>query len=157
MKEIKLTRGKIAIINSRDFRKLNQYKWHVYWSGSAFYAGRSIYKNGRNSIIPMHREIMHAPNEFQVDHKNGNTLDNSRKNLRLCTHQQNQHNRINPNKNNILGIKGICWLKGTGKFRARIMINKKAIHLGLFVSIKEADNAYRKAERKYFGSFARKY
>ena len=85
-----------------------------------------------------------------------NLRDNRRKeNLRLCTHQQNQFNQKNPRKNNKLGIKGVCWHKGVRKFQVTMRINAKNKHLGYYNVLGDADSAYRIAEEKYFGEFAR--
>ena len=105
----------------------------------------------------MHREIMNTPTHLQIDHINGNTLDNRKENLRICTNQQNGFNKKNPLKNNKLGIKGVCWHKKIKKFMASIKINDKSIHLGYFNVLGDADSAYRIAELKYFGEFARQF
>jgi hypothetical protein len=86
---------------------------------------------------------------------NGNQLDNRRVNLRLVTRQQNSFNRKHPQKINNLGVKGVHWHKRAKKYRSCIRYNGKLIHLGLFVSLEDADKAYRAAEIKYFGNFAR--
>ena len=94
--------------------------------------------------------------ETQVDHHNGNGLYNLKKNLRLCTNQQNGFNRKHPNRNNKLGIKGVHWDEFNNKFRAQIKVNSKTIYLGCFNVLGDADFAYRIAELKYFGEFSRK-
>lgn len=158
MKEIKLTQNRVAIVDDDDFERLNQYKWHAYMNRNTFYAIRQISKiNGEKATISMHREIMNTPKDIQIDHKFGNGLDNRKDNLRLCTQQENRFNQKNPNKNNKLGIKGIRWYKRTMKFQAKIQVYGKTIHLGYFNVSGDADSAYRKAEEKYFGKFARKY
>lgn len=102
----------------------------------------------------MHRVILNTPTHIGVDHINGNPLDNRKVNLRLATRQQNQFNRRHQ-KNNKLGVKGVCWCRRAKKYRSTIKLNRKVIHLGYFPSLEEADKAYRDAEVKYFGSFAR--
>ena len=103
----------------------------------------------------MHREIINTPKGVQTDHKNCNGLDNRKENLRNCNHQQNQFNRKSAQKNNILGIKGVRWDKKAKKFQTRIAIDKKQTCIGLFTVLADADQAYRVAEIKYFGEFAR--
>jgi len=87
-----------------------------------------------------------------INQINRNPLDNRKSNLRLCNNSQNQYNTI-VRKDNSLGVKGvkICG----NKFRARITINKKLIHLGLFDTIEDASKAYELNAKKYFGDFAR--
>jgi len=86
--------------------------------------------------------------ENQVDHINGNRSDNRRSNLRLATRNQNQHNR-SARLDNKLGIKGVCKHKQCNRYQAKIWVNSKCIHLGLFETQEEAKEAYRVAALKY--------
>ena len=157
MIEIKLTQNKVTIVDGEDFEYLNQFKWYAARNGCTWYARMHASRiNGKRKLIHMHRVIMNTPKHLPIDHISGDGLDNRKKNLRLCTHQENHFNIRNAHKNNKLGIKGITWYKTRKKFRAQIMINKKAIHLGYFNVMGDADSAYRKAEEKYFREFARK-
>ena len=155
MKEILLTQGKVTLVDDEDYKRLNTYKWYAVHDNRNWYAIRSFRVNGEQKTILMHREIMNAPKGMQVDHHNGNGLYNLKKNLRLATNQQNQFNRKHPQKNNKLGIKGVQWHKRIKKFTAQIRINGNKIHLGYFNVLGDADSAYRIAEDKYFGEFAR--
>ncbi len=85
---------------------------------------------------------------------NSNGLDNQRKNIRLCTNQQNQFNKL-VHKNNKLGIKGVCWRENKKKFQSAIQIAGKTIHLGYFNVLGDADSVHRIAEEKYYKEFAR--
>ena len=155
MKEIKLIHGKVALVDDEDFERLSLFKWCADRKRSTYYAIRNIlYLDNKQTTISMHREILNAPPAMQVDHINGNGLDNQRNNLRLCTHQQNCFNK-NAQKNNKLGIKGVRRRADLKKFQAQIQINGKAIHLGYFNVLGDADSAYRKAEERYFGEFAK--
>lgn len=163
MQEIMLTQGKTALVDDEDFGKLNQATWHAYLDGNRWSAQRSVWENKigikkseqKCTKILMHRVVMDAPVGMQVDHINGNTLDNRKENLRICTNQQNTCNRKNANRNNKLGIKGVHWYKRNKKFIAQICINRKKINLGSYNVMGDADSAYRFAEEKYFGEFAR--
>lgn len=158
MKKIKLTQEKIAFVDDEYYEILNKFKWCAYWDRWNWYALRnSSFINGKRKKIWMHREIMAAPKGIQVDHRNGDGLDNRKENLRLCNNQQNQRNKINANKNNKLKIKGVCWDNSKKKFQAYIGVNGKAIHLGFFNVLGDADSAYRIAEEKYFDDFVRIY
>lgn len=156
MKEINLTKGKVALVDDEDFEGLNQFKWHASWNGYNWYVERnSSALDGKKKIFRMHRQILNAQKGVPVDHRNGNGLDNQKHNLRLCTNQQNSFNQRKARKNNKLGIKGVRWREDIKKFNARIKINGKEIHLGSFNVMGDADSAYRIAEEKYFGEFSR--
>lgn len=156
MKEIQLTQNKVALVDNEDFERLNLHKWYALKSRNTYYAVRnSKIINGKRFEIRMHREIMNAPKGIQVDHRNGNGLYNCKENLRFATNRQNCFNQKKPHKNNKLGIKGVHWNKKKKKFIAQIRIGDKKVHLGYFNVMGDADSAYRIAEEKYFGEFAR--
>ena len=101
----------------------------------------------------MNRIKMNVERWTQIDHINGNGLDNRKCNLRFANANQNQHNR-KTNKNNKSGYKGVCWHKRHNKWISRISINNKLIHLGLFNDKLDAANTYNNAAIKYYGEFA---
>src|SRR5699024_9465877 len=87
-----------------------------------------------------------------VDHINRNKRDNRSKNLRLCSQKENARN-ASLHKNNSSGYTGVQRTP-EGKWKARIMVDRKSIHLGHFDNIEEAVEVRRKAELKYFKEFA---
>jgi len=93
MKKIQLTQGKFAIVDDVDFAKANKYKWYATKSSYNWYAARGNRVNGQVKTIYMHRFIMNCPTGMEVDHKNTNSLDNRRENLRNCTRKENLQNR----------------------------------------------------------------
>lgn len=155
-KEIPLTQGKVAIVDAADYEWLMQWKWCASSYCKTWYARRSIVlPDGRKSTVKMHRVIMGATNPgIEIDHKNGDGLDNTRGNLREATRGQNQFNtRIR--SDNVSGYKGVDWYNQRGKWRAQIRIGGKTTYLGLFVDIRDAVAAYDNAARELFGEFAR--
>lgn len=150
MKTIPLSKNKSALVDDEDFDKLVRFKWCILTSrGGRFYARRDM------TGILMHRIIMglgKAPKGIHVDHINGDTLDNRKSNLRICTHAQNTRSS-GISRNNTSGFKGASYY-GKGKYTARIGVNYKLIGLGYFNSIEDAAMAYDKAAIKYFGEFA---
>jgi hypothetical protein len=141
MKEILLSQGKVALVDDNDFEWLNQWNWCI----SQGYAVR--HKNPSS----MGRLILDAPDGMQVDHKNGDPLDNRRENLRLATQADNQHNRAKF-KTNKSGYKGVDF--HCKKWRAQIKVDNVKIYLGTFETAEEAACAYDDAAKSYFGRFA---
>jgi hypothetical protein len=92
--------------------------------------------------------------ERQVDHIDGCRTDNRPSNLRMATGDQNAKNR-GTNKNSSLGVKGVSFR--SGRFVARIQVDKRRIKIGYFRSQAEAVAAYKAAERFHYGQFARGY
>jgi len=152
MKEIPLTKGKVAFVDVVDYDYLSQWKWYY---GAKGYAVRTDYSGEKPQTILMHRIILQRCGfEFiQVDHRNHNTLDNRRKNLRPATKSDQQHN-TRKRSDNTSGLKGVTKHKQTGKWRARIMIRGKQKYLGSFRDKHEAAEVYEKAAKQYFGEFA---
>ena len=148
MKYIKLTRGKVAIVNNSDFTRLNKFKWSAHFDGWNWYAKRR--KPGprsQNTTITMHQEILQCRKGREGDHINGNGLDNRRSNLRKATHKQNVRNTLTTPQTGIRKV--------GKKFAVRIGINGHRIHLGMFLTSEQAHEAYIIAAKKYFGKFIR--
>jgi hypothetical protein len=90
----------------------------------------------------------------EIDHKDGDGSNNRWSNLREATKLQNGSN-LPIKRNNKTGVAGVAVDKRRGDYRARIMVNRKEIYLGNFPTIKEAAEARRLAEQKYFGEYIR--
>lgn len=152
MKRIPLTQGKFALVDDADFDWLNQWKWHAHWDTWNWYAQRTgpRGKSGKRPTIPMHAVIAgcSAP-----DHKNRNTLDNRRSNLRPATASQNGMNR-NFQSINTSGARGVSWDKRQKRWSAQIRFQGKLKWLGYFSQLKAAASAYKMAASQLFGEFA---
>lgn len=149
MKEIQLSKGKSTIVDDDDYEVLNQYKWYC----SHGYAVRDKIINKSRTSYRMHRVIMNCPENMQVDHINGNPLDNRKINLRICTKNQNNKNLKKPLTNKT-GYKGVSYCKSRKKYCSYISINNKTKPLGRFDTAVEAAKAYNKAASEYYGEFA---
>jgi hypothetical protein len=152
MKKIAITgirgMGKFILVDNDDFPLLSRYRWHF---GSDAVAFTRI--AGRKDKMPVHRLIMNPRKDLEVDHINGNKLDNQKSNLRICTHGQNGKNH-KLNKNNTSGYKGVSWSKTRKKWESYIKVNYKRIKLGFYDDKKQAALAYNTAAQKHFKEFA---
>jgi hypothetical protein len=153
MKKIPLTQGFFALVDDEDFEFLMQWKWFVSKKKNQFVAEGNA--GTPKKRIKMHRFILgiYDPSK-KVDHINGDTLDNRRLNIRICTHAENSRNR-GLAKNNTSGFKGVNWSKPYNKWEVRIKLNDKSIAIGRFSNLKAAAKAYNEAAKKYHGEFAR--
>jgi hypothetical protein len=151
---IPLTRGMFSIIDKADGGIVTQCNWFAASGGSGlFYAAKWMGTYPNRILIKLHRYLLGLTDpEIESDHKNGNSLDNRRSNLRKSSHIQNVRNRA-INLSSKSGIKGVTKT-ANGKWRARIGVNYEAVWLGVFESQIDAANAYREAAQKFYGEFA---
>jgi hypothetical protein len=137
MREIVLTQGKIAVIDDEDFEKVGMFTWCASKRKQTFYA----FNGAGGGLRMMHHIIIGSPPKGQqVDHINGNGLDNRKENLRFVTNRQNSQNR-NHRKGSSL-FPGVSWCKPRKKWVAGILINGKSLYLGGYETEEAAFNAY---------------
>jgi len=150
--EIPLTQGCHAIVDNENISLLNMHRWYT---SSRASKGETRYakRKEKGKTVYMHREIMNAPAGIEIDHINGNGLDNRRVNLRVCTAAQNQQNSTK-RAHCSSKFKGVALSKNQKKWTARICINGKKIWIGRYRSEFEAAEAYDKKAVELFGEFA---
>lgn len=132
MKTINLTKGYKTIVDDQDYELYGNLKWHY----SHGYAARK----DLGGTTYLHKLII-GDRLDEVDHINGDKLDNRRSNLRYVTRSQNNMNKP-IQTNNTSGFKGVHQLKSTGKFQAYIKKDGKRIHLGTYSTALDAARAY---------------
>jgi DNA-binding XRE family transcriptional regulator len=153
--QIPLTQGKYAIVDAADYDFLMQWKWCARKSKDKFYASRTaLLANGKTKTINMHRVIMGEPEGMPIDHYDGDGLNNTRANLRICTNSQNRQNQQKPYQGKSSRFKGVRRNSKNQFWIAEIGLNKKRIYLGSFDSEIKAAEAYNLAARQYHGEFA---
>lgn len=151
MKRIPLTRGLFAIIDDEDFAIISLFKWYALKQKQYYYAATVVYTGNERIHLPMHRLLANVPKGDFTDHRNGDTLDNRKHNIRKCTPLQNAHNRA-PSRGGRSKYKGVALNKG--RWVARISVNGIQINLGSFSTQKAAAKTYDEAAIKYHKDFA---
>lgn len=140
--------GQVAIIDDDDAERVQRHAWTVAGAG---YAITTLYRPKRT--ISLHRFILNNP-AGEVDHRNRNKLDCRKENLRITNRSGNNQNTGKHGKNTTSQYKGVCWHKASNKWAAGIRVNRKRIHLGIFINETDAAHAYDAAARLYHGEFA---
>lgn len=154
MREILITQEKSVLVSDEDFDRVAQFKWC--YSASTGYAVRKGRKNlNEPRTVHMHRFIMQGEKGVQIDHINGDKLDNKRSNLRVASIQKNSFNRKKPNVRSTSRYKGVLKRKNSNSWEARIKYNSKSIYLGSFITEVDAAIAYNIAAHHYFGEYAK--
>lgn len=95
-------------------------------------------------------KMMRGSDPIEIDHKDGDPLNNRLANLRNATRAQNNRNRGRKRRG---GYRGVS--PAGSRWRAQICVNGRLRHLGCFREPEAAYAAYVEAARKYFGEFAR--
>lgn len=145
---IPLTQGRYAIIDVADYDLVSPHKWYY---GDGYAMCHSLHSH--NKIRLMHRLIMNAESNREIDHINRNTLDNRRSNLRFATRQQNCANKGLPHKHSSR-FKGVKWNKRDHCWQACIKVDGVPKSLGYYTDEVEAARAYNKAAQEHFGEYA---
>ncbi len=159
MKEIRLSNGMVTLVDDADFEMLSQWKWHASRNGGrsvgprrrVYYAVRNVKVGDKWTMQRMHHLIISPPSGQEVDHENGNGLDNQRSNLRPATDPQNGTNR-GPNLSNPSRLRGVS--QEGKRWRARLIVNGKQFNFGTFATLREAAAAYDAGAQRLCGEFA---
>lgn len=148
MMEITLTNDdRVALVSDVDYDWLRQHRWRLHddnASGKPYVRGQI-----EGKTVYMHRAITKCSPLYKVDHRDSDGLNNQRPNLRIATHNQNNHNRSGWGLSQYKGV-----YMDRGRWRARIMFEGERIALGGFRNQIEAAKAYDVAAFEKFGEFA---
>lgn len=130
MKYIKLTKGCHAVVDDEDYERLNKWSWHAL--GGKYAARRKTIGIGKTKIVYMHAEILNTPKGKATDHINGQTFDNRKFNLRICTKSENALGFQRRKKNCSSGFRGVSWNKEKRKWESYITLNGERHKCGYF-------------------------
>lgn len=141
-------------VDDEDAGWMKNYKWHRYNNGN----GREYARTGdpQKGFVSAHRMIIGyygyaVPAGSQVDHRDGNGLNDCKGNLRIASPAENSANR-GPQRNNTSGYKGVTF--SNGKWIAQIQVKNHYMNLGSHPTAEHAALAYNGAAKAYFGEFA---
>lgn len=145
---LKSRKGEIcgmAIIDKEDYETVKKFNWYLDGQYPA------TYLDGKR--IRLHRFLNRELKSKHIDHKDGDTLNNRRSNLRKANAHLNMGNsRVRKYNTKTSKYKGVSWL--SDKWQARITVHRKGIYLGCYENQIDAARAYDKGALKYFGEFA---
>lgn len=151
MKKIQLSNSDLYVqVDDEDYELVKDVSWRLV--AKRYASGRhSSWDNTRL----MHRVIMKPSKLLDIDHINGDGLNNQRSNLRVVTHSENAANRAHKNVNNKSGFRGVHWCNTQHKWRAKINIDGKRVSLKYWDTATDAAKAYNQAAIKRYGDMAR--
>ena len=146
---LNLFNGGCALIDDDDLPLVANGRWKRFTAAPGYHY---VATRGKRPML-LHRWLMLPPSGMVVDHINGDTLDNRRENLRVCTHQQNMRNRRKA-RIGACTYKGVYFRAGKNRWHANIKENGRHVHLGSFRTQEAAAAAYDIAALLRFGEFA---
>lgn len=150
--EIPLTRGMTAVVDRADLELVSGYAWYAHKARNTWYARTDIGTRKIRHRVYLHR-LLAGVEGAEVDHENGNGLDNRRSNLRVASRSLNAANT--PGRGGASRFKGVAWDASKGRWVASVMVNKHRLHLGRYDSEDDAARAYDAGALRHFGEFAR--
>lgn len=151
---VTLTKGHTAVIDAADADFVGIFNWWAQEMPHAVYAARTTPRGEGKKKIFLHRYLMRPPEGMDVDHIDGDGMNNRRSNLRVATRHENACNQ-KIRAANTSGFKGVSFEKFTGRWAASICSNNKYKRIGRFDTVDEAGAAYAEWSRSLHGRFGR--
>jgi hypothetical protein len=144
------------LIDLEDVDRCKNISWSIqrirYGKDKEYY----MYYATNNKLGMLHRYLVNAPKGVIADHKDGNTYDNRKQNIRICDYTGNNRN-AGLHVNNKSGHKGVIWYyyHDVNKWWASICVDRKIKSLGYYDDYEDAVKARESAEKKYYGEYSR--
>lgn len=157
--EVPLSRGKVALVSPEDAPRVLAHKWsyHTGTKGKGYACRnlRVVLANGaiKQRTMLLHRFVIDAAPDVEIDHVDGDGLNCQRHNLRVATRAQNVAN-TGPRRNGRMAYKGVYFRSDRNRYRAEITIDGKRRDLGTYPTAAQAAVAYDAAAYAAWGEFA---
>jgi hypothetical protein len=143
-------------VDDSDAERVRAFSWYAYSNRAGnTYAVRGAAAGVKPHIIPLHRWLLGAVPGDEVDHRDGDGLNNHRRNLRFSTRSQNNYNRLRLPKGKSSKFRGVCWDQQLGFWRAGAKTDGHYHFLGLFSNELDAARAYDRYIKQTAGEWAR--
>lgn len=140
MINILLPSGETSQVDNDCAHLAEEYKWYAHKTGRNTYARGYRKGNRMGGLYYLHRLVVEGG---EIDHIDGNGLNNTKSNLRAVDRTQNNHNRA--------GVRGCYYEARTGKWRSEIWHKGIKYRLGRFDSPESAQSAYLKKKMELLG------
>ena len=150
MINIPLTHGRFALIDDEDYKKASKWRWRVIQN--RYVEGRRLTNQKEN--IRLHRLILDAPKDMDVDHIDYDGFNNQKSNLRLCTTAQNIQRQRPQTRSKTSRHRGVFWDKSRNRWTAKVRKCGKDILIGRFKTEIEAVKIWNEKAKELFGEYA---
>ncbi len=144
------TKGYFAHVDEADLAPVTSRRWRLERHRNYF---RVVGGHGRGGVVTLATFLLGPQRPgCVIDHISGNTLDNRRANLRVCTRNENA---INRRPWGASGKIGVTWNKQCQKWQVGLKSNGISYYLGVYDCLDDAASAYDRKAAEMHGKFAR--
>lgn len=152
MKTLPLSNGLVTVVDDDVYVWASRNRWTANRLKNTCYA----YRKNRGNTLYLHRAILNPGKDQEIDHIDGDGLNNQRTNLRIVDHAGNAKAHQTRRTGASSRFRGVCHRKDQRKnpWEVNIKVNQKQIYLGLFPTEEEAARAYDLSAVRYFGGLA---
>ena len=127
------------VIDDEDLQRISSHRWFAYKIHKTYYVMAEAIGERRRQRIYLHRVVMNATKGTEVDHINGDGLNNRKQNLRICSHRENLENRHSAAAGSLSGVLHVHCLRGRNKpFYVRLKRNGRIVRRGYYLTVEEA-------------------